>query len=116
MPRRRGLAQACKERIVLLAKKGYRDMLTPLSFCPRSELLSAPDRCLRITQSYCPLAGRFVGGIRMGVVRPEQGELQDPFGYLGKSCKISIVTMPSVHNEHDLVHISQPRVCTSRLT
>ena len=84
-------------------------MLTPLSFCPRSELLSAPDRCLRITQSYCPLAGRFVGGIRMGVVRREQGKLQEPLGYFGKRVArvvLLLCQVPPVHIEHDQVHIS----------
>ena len=32
----------------------------------------------------CPLAGRVVVGIRMGVVRPEQGKLQEPLAYFGK--------------------------------
>ena len=39
------LHRHANERIVLLAKNGYRDMLNTLSFRPRSELLSAPDRC-----------------------------------------------------------------------
>ena len=86
-------------------------MLITVPCRPRSELLRAPDHCsvlVELNFTNCPLAGRVVIGIRMGVVRPEQGELQDPFGYLGKSCKISIVSLqvPPVHIWHVQVHIS----------
>ena len=51
------------------------------------ELLQAPDHCSvlgEVNLTNCPLAGRVVIEIRMGVVRPEQGKLQEPLGYFGK--------------------------------
>mgnify|MGYP003313895102 CR=1 FL=1 len=86
-------------------------MLITVPCRPRSELLRAPDHCSvlgEVNFTNCPLAGRVVGGIRMGVVRPEQGKLQDAVGlFWEKSCKISIVSLqvPPVHISHDQVHI-----------
>ena len=96
-------------------------MLITVPCRPRSELLRAPDHgsVLReVNFTNCPLDGRVVGGIRMGVVRREQGKLQEPLGYFGKRVArvvLLLCQVPPVHIEHDQVHISSPCVCTSRL-
>ena len=77
------LHRHANERIVLLAKD---DTGTCLLLCPVA-LLQATDHCSVLGQvnfTNCPLAGRVVIEIRMGVVRPEQGKLQEPLGYFGK--------------------------------
>jgi hypothetical protein len=82
-PRAVSLHRHANERIVLLAKD---DTRTCLLLCPVA-LLQAPDHCSVLGQvnfTNCPLAGRVVIEIRMGVVRPEQGKLQEPLGYFGK--------------------------------
>ena len=62
-------------------------MLITVPCRPRSELLRAPDHCSvlgEVNFTNCPLAGRVVIGIRMGIVRPEQAKLQEPLGAFGK--------------------------------
>ena len=75
------LHRLANERIVLLAKD---DTGTCLLLCP---VALAASCCVRptIARSYlgevnftnCPLAGRVVIGIRMGIVRPEQAKLHE---------------------------------------
>ena len=62
-------------------------MLITVPCRPLSELLQAPDHCSvlgEVNFTNCPLAGRVVIGIRMGIVRPEQAKLQEPLGAFGK--------------------------------
>ena len=62
-------------------------MLITVPCRPRSELLRAPDHCSvlgEVNFTNCPLAGRVVIGIRMGIVRPEQAKLHEPLGAFGK--------------------------------
>ena len=54
---------------------------------PSQRAAACARQLLSLRGSYftnCPLAGRVVVGIRMGVVRPEQGKLQEPLVYFGK--------------------------------
>ena len=92
-------------------------MLITVPCRPLSELLQAPDHCSvlgEVNFTKCPLAGRVVIGIRMGVVRPEQGKLQEPLGYFGKRvARLAfsfVASAPGAHLACSSAHQLAPRL------
>ena len=92
-------------------------MLIAVPCRPLSELLQAPDHCSvlgEVNFTNCPLAGRVVIGIRMGVVRPEQGKLQEPLGAFGKRVArvaLLLCQVTPLHIEHEpSAHQLAPRL------